>query len=537
MKLSRHLIAQACVLVVFATAACGGSSTPSTSKTYLPGGTMTIRVTSAWTGFDPQKDITGSNSIMPNFYATLVSVNPAGEIIPYVAKSWTQTPTSITFALKSGVTCGDGSPLTPTAVKNSLQRMIDIKAAYNLVRFGPGPYSVTADDAAGTVTFNVGTPYGALLYGFVDVKQSHMTGIICPTGLANPSLMANQTLGVGPYNVVENVHGDHLTTKLRPDFTWGPAGTTAKTLGLPDTVIFKQVDNDTTAANLLLSGGLDVATVNGPDIVRLLADKSLNHYDGATYTTLNMAFGETAGRPGADMTVRKALITAIDPKAFMQVAFNGLGKTSSTVITSDGQCYDPQAAKLAPKPSIDAARNVLLSAGWTMSNGKLTKDGKVLKVHFTQPGSGSGGLGAEYVVSQWNQMGVDAVLDAGGSQQWATAVVASNFDATVVATGYYFPLMNGVAGNYNGPPYPQGNNFPRINDPIINTEVPAALAASGAAACQHWASVQQELWNQWHLLPLGVPQTVFFSPTFDFSLEMPAGMVGGQVVMLRRIKK
>ena len=69
---------------------------------------------------------------------------------------------------------------------------------------------------------------------------------------------------------VEAVHGDHVTMKLRPDFKWGPNGITAKTLGIPDTIIYKIVTNETTAANLLITGGLDLATLNGPEIDRAL---------------------------------------------------------------------------------------------------------------------------------------------------------------------------------------------------------------------------------------------------------------------------
>src|SRR5260370_39051703 len=126
-----------------------------------------------------------------------------------MAKSGNVTPDSISVLVKPGMTCSDGTPVTATVVKNSFQRMIDIKAQYNTVNFGPGPYSATADDATSTFTFKTGAPFSDLVYGFIDRFPGSLSGIVCPAGLKNPELLPTKMFGAGPYTLVDAVHGDH----------------------------------------------------------------------------------------------------------------------------------------------------------------------------------------------------------------------------------------------------------------------------------------------------------------------------------------
>ncbi len=67
------------------------------------------------------------------------------------------------------------------------------------------------------------------------------------------------------FTVTEAVGGDHLTLTRRKDYTWGPGDWDPKAKGLPDTVVIKIVANETTTANLLISGGANAAQFVGPD--------------------------------------------------------------------------------------------------------------------------------------------------------------------------------------------------------------------------------------------------------------------------------
>ena len=84
--------------------------------------------------------------------------------------------------------------------------------------------------------------------------------MICSKGLADRSSLARGANGSGPYTLVSAVPGDHYTFQVRKNYTWGPGGSTTATNGLPAKVTLKVVTNETTQANLVLTGGLNLAT-------------------------------------------------------------------------------------------------------------------------------------------------------------------------------------------------------------------------------------------------------------------------------------
>jgi peptide/nickel transport system substrate-binding protein len=529
------LAAMAAICVSFLGVACGGdSSVPSSGKTPVPGGTVTFRVAGDYRSFDvPLTSDAISQLILSNAYSTLLYLDNGGKLQGYMAKSWKATPTSVTFNLNSGMTCSDGTPVTATVVKNSFQHMIDIKAPYTTLLFGPGPYTATADDANNTFTLSVGTPFSDLVYGFTQTFPSSLSAVICPAGLKDPTQLATKMFGSGPYTMVEAVHGDHVTFKLRPEFAWGPLGTTAKTVGVPETVIIKVITNETTAANALLTGSVDVLAVysagvlTGPDVNRLLADRTITHYEQPTWVTRMLVFNQQPGRIGADQTVRQALITAIDPKAWLQAADSGHGRTSPSFITTDVLCFDPTTAKLAPKPDVVAARKVLTDAGWTYANGKLSKNGQPLKVTFT--GSIDHNAGPEYIVNQWSQMGADATLLSLDRTSTAAAMLRGTWEAAAMQTSTPAPIMGPPAKRISGPSPPKGTNYIYSTDSYLNDEATAGEQTYGAVSCQHWANFQQQLWKKWHVMGLSAPHAENFSKNIDFSL-------GLFPIMTRRVK-
>jgi peptide/nickel transport system substrate-binding protein len=460
-------------------------------------------------------------------------MDPQGKIHDSLAKSWKVTATTATFQLKQGATCSDGTTVTPTVVKNSFQLFIDRKAPYLSVWFGPGPYSVAADDGAGTFTFTSGTPFSDLVYGFI----SPMFGVICPAGLAayqaDHNAFQNKMYGSGPYNMTEAVRGDHFTFKIRPEFSWGPMGTTAKTVGVPDTVTVKVVTNDTTAANLLLTGGLDVAAgsangaINGPDVDRLTKESSLTHTEQFNWYLRMLVFNETPGHVGTDPVVRQALITAVDPKAWLQAADNGHARLSPTFITTDTQCFDANVAKLAPKPSVATARKVLTDAGWTYANGKLTKNGQPLKVDFTTAIQFA--AGPEYIAKQWSDMGADVQLNNLDFASYSNVAVSGKFDAFIINTSTPGPFMGPVSKRIAGTLPPAGTNFARTVDPVLADEQAAALTSTGAESCKHWSNFQAQLWKNWHLMGLSSPLVENFTKNVDLSL-------GISPLMVRRVR-
>lgn len=524
MKLGR--ITSCVILSLLLATACSSSNAPSAA---VAGGTVTVRLTGDWTTLDPQNPTTNSGNqggaILRSLYDSLVAVGPDGKVVPYLAKSWNATPTSITFSLRDDATCPDGSKLTPTAVKNSFQRGVKTQGASGFL--GPGPYSLSADDAAGTFTWTTQTADSDAIYWFATVGL-----FVCPTGLANPTTLETTPQGSGPYMFVEAVHGDHFTVKLRPDWMWGPLGLTAKSSGLPQQIVFKVVTNETTAANLLVAGGLDISQVTGSDVDRLLADKGLTHKTEIGPLTFPLVFNESPGRPTADPVVRQALMSAVDRSQWNRVVYQGRGFASPSFLAPTADCYDAAVAKYLPaSPGPDKMKQILTTAGWTMVNGKFQKDGKPLVVDFPST-TASVGSGPDFIDNTWDSAGITVKYVSLDFSSWLQRVLTSNFDVFVLQNSSVTPSPSAGASQFLGSPPPAGFNWGHIMNTEAYSEWLLANASIGTQRCQHWSNVQRLLLQHFDILPLAAPATQWFSRSLDFA----PGVANVNVIYIKRVK-
>ena len=170
-------------------------------------------------------------------YDSLVSVNAeSGAIESQLATDWTVDGTKVTFTLADGVTCADGSELTPTVVADNIAFVGDPKnQSPFLGTFLPVGATAKADDAAGTVTLKLAAPAPFVLNGLASLP------IVCQAGLDDRKSLAQGTAGTGPYELTEAAPGEQYTYQVRDGYTWGPNGATTATEGMPATVVMKIV--------------------------------------------------------------------------------------------------------------------------------------------------------------------------------------------------------------------------------------------------------------------------------------------------------
>jgi peptide/nickel transport system substrate-binding protein len=371
-------VVAAVVVAVLATTALGAGT--------AGGGTIVYRLTGDWTDFDIQRtSIASQNRISKLVYEGMLAYAPDKDgktrIVGALAESWTVTPTSITFKLRKGPKCADGTLVTPALVLRSWRRMLEVSTTLPLAfggsqggdgkpPTGVGPFSISGSNRTGTVTFRATKPNNELIYGFLGPYGGLPGGtarIVCPAGLNNPERMKTEMFGTGPYQVVEASHLDKAVLKLRRDYTWGPNGIKASTRGLPDTIVYKVVPNDTTAANLFLTGELDVGEVAAPERPRLIASRKFwLGYERSKITTTYLAFNTR--RPLlADISLRTALTMVVSPKTY-DIAVNGQNSgnvINATFVTPAGDCHDPDATKLLPQGTVAEARALLGRRGYT----------------------------------------------------------------------------------------------------------------------------------------------------------------------------
>ena len=509
------LIASACgqaqqpVASAPATAGAATSAAPAAAE---PIGPISVRLLGNWTTLDVQGQAESSGStIAYAAYDRLVARDADGKIIPYLASSWEASASKVTFKLRTDATCADGTPVTPTVAANSFKRLFDPKTpSFNRPRiFGPGPYTVAADDAASTLTVGVATPFGDLLDAFAHYASS----IICPAGLTDPAKLQDQMFGSGPYVMTESVRGDHVTLKRRDSWKWGPKGTTAA--DLPEQITIKVVTNDTTAANLLLTGGLDVGRVDGPDITRLLNEKSLTVNESHGFQSFPLVFQHKDGHPTADERVREALMSVIDPKAWAQAAFQKTIVTAA-LSTPDVRCADPSVSKYLPQQSTDRALSLLKDAGWTMQGGKLTKDGQQMTITIISSQTFYQRAAPEYIQSQFSKLGINAVVKDTDQPTFLTALRSANFDVVVVAATGAPPIISYATGSMSGSPPPpagDGSNYGFIQDPQLEDAITKATASTD---CATWNEVSRILLTKHHAEPIAAP--VWFTFTKGLTL-------------------
>ena len=222
--------------------------------------------------------------------------------------------------------------------------------------FMPIGATVTANNGARTVVVSTTTPNPFMIQGLALVQ------LICSKGLANRASLDHGTDGTGPYQLTGAVPGDHYTLAVRKGYTWGPGGATTATAGLPAKVTLKVVTNESTAANLLLTGGLNVASIGGPDHTRLNKAKLFNIVAPAQPNEI--FFNENAGHPAANPAVRKALVQALNLNQIGTVATSGRGlKMTQLSLQNFTPCAGNSVPGHVPAYNPSAAKSVLSGAG------------------------------------------------------------------------------------------------------------------------------------------------------------------------------
>jgi peptide/nickel transport system substrate-binding protein len=474
-------------------AGCGTGSKSSTgSSPASQNASLSVRMTADYDTLDPFRLIAvASVGLDTATYDRMVWADASGRILPYLAKSWTVTPTRIAMQVRTDVRCADGTRLTPADMAASLRRFVSptVTPPTRGVYLGPGPFTVTS--SADTVTLSTKTPTD-MLPGLSQVL------IVCPAGLRDEASLANKPAGSGPYVLVHAVRGESYTLKRRSDWTWGPQGASK---ALPRTLVYKVVTNDSTAANLLTSGGLDVAEVEGPDARRVTGDGSLTLHPARDFGMTFLQFNEAPGHATTDLAVRRALSSATDRNAWNKASGIGNGHPSTSMYPQNMQCYDASTASVAPAYSPALARAELEKAGYVPgAGGTLTKAGKPLTIRVL--GWESNLLGPDYVAAALQKIGVKATLQKVDIGTQIETEQKGDFDINIIDSRFAAPVKTGSIGFLLGPGGKQGLNFGSAQNREAEHWVAVASRKVGDAACPAWGNVQKAFAKEADAQPL-----------------------------------
>lgn len=506
------IVTMACALTA---SACGGSGPGPSGQNLVSGGTLTEGIPTDPGNLDPQQSaLSIDGEIAQLAYDPLVQQSQSGAMVSGLASAWHLSGNSVTFTLKKGVTCSDGSPVTPSLIAANVAYVGNPANKSPLLGvFLPPGTTAHADSAARTVTLSWPQPFPFALQALAGLP------IVCPKGLASRGILAHGTDGTGPYVLSQAVPGSQYTYKVRKGYTWGPGGASTASPGLPAKLVVKVVSNETTAANLLLNGQLNIALVVGPDRARLSAAHLLSH--AALINLGEMEFNQAAGRPTADENVRRALTMALNLTQASSVLTSGTGVASPGLVTlTPKPCKGNTVQGNLPGHNLTTAQNLLTQAGWTPGPGGIRqKDGKklALTLLYSSADGTPGSDAAQLAVTEWAQLGVQVHPEGVPDTQVSTILFGTGaWDIGWVSLTVQFPST--AIPFFSGPVPPNGTNFAHISNATYQHLTAQAAGMSGTTGCPQWNQAEEALYQQADVIPFAAQTEPVWAKKATFQL-------------------
>jgi peptide/nickel transport system substrate-binding protein len=358
----------AALAAVMVTVGCTSSSTGSTAGTGQsgPSGTLTVAVdTVLSTDLDPLLNQANAQSTYyPLLFDSLLTVDPVtGKPVPSLATSWTTSPDgkTWTFKLRSGVVFSNGSPLTASDVKFSIERFADdsqapeastMKAYLQAVNvINPTTVQIVTKSTAPVLLTDLTAVVGSA--GAYIVPEAYIKKVGEAAFDKNP-------IGSGPFTFVSQDPGRDMEFTANPRY-WGTPKPSYQNLSI-------QIVADA-AARLadLQTGEADIITgITGPLTQEVLGNQSLHIKiaDDSALTTIEVGNQDNPSSPLSKVPVRKAISKAIDRAAIVKTLLDGQGSPAYVVGFPFGLGFPADAAKDVDTFDPAAAKQMLAQAGY-----------------------------------------------------------------------------------------------------------------------------------------------------------------------------
>lgn len=370
------------VSLTFGLGTAQAAHTRRAAATHPIAGTWTTYLSEDPKTFDPaHMSLAAEDIIAANIGASLVTINPQGKVIPWLARSWqfSNGGKTVTFHLRSGVKFQvSGVPLTAQDIVATYERDLAPKtgspvAASELT----GVTKITAPNAF-TVVFQLKAANGSFLENISD------SGYLAPVDPLELKKWGNaygqHPSSVGPYMLQSIVPGQSITLVRNPAYTWAPSydDPGAPYLKYLKFLIIPQQSSQVAA---FASGQVDSLGVPPQ-----LWNQYAHNAKYAFYTAVDgftMTFDWNLQQPMFKSSlVRQALAYAIDRKAIVSAIYQGHAEVAMSPYGPNLYGYDAALAKDFPY-SPAKAKALLTKAGFTYNGaGQLTKNGQPLVLNF-----------------------------------------------------------------------------------------------------------------------------------------------------------
>jgi peptide/nickel transport system substrate-binding protein len=526
----RLTIGAAAAALVLAIAGCNANpSTPENNSSAPPakGGTLDILSSGTEMNFDPATSqslaITSNGLVNRRLTAWQNGPGKPATVVPDLAtdtgrssdggKTWT-------FTLKDGLQFDDGTPITSETIKYGIERSFAPELSGGLsyhkgLLIGgdsyKGPYDgkdlasvETPDDK--TIVFKLKVPYGdwpwiVSMPAFAPVEKSKDT---------KPAEYGKNPASSGPYKVESYQQGVQMALVRNP--RWKQSSDQVRTAG-PDKIVFKLGQDDTVAAQTLISDNGDAKNSFGADFVpaaQLAQAQNSPQVKSRLVTSqpgaVNFVAMNTQRGALKDVKVRQALEYAIDRNAFIAASGGAIsGSPATTLITpgiSGRQPYDLYPA--GNDGDVAKAKQLLKAAGHAGD----------LKLTLITSNPSMSTAQAQAVEQGLERAGVKITLQPLDSNAVSERVTQGKGDYDLYLGSWQpdFPSPNAnIQPLYDSSQIGNGGyNTSRYDNPTVDAAISKATAeVDRPKAEQQWAAIDKQIMQDAPVIPISYAKNSF----------------------------
>ncbi|WCM87273.1 ABC transporter substrate-binding protein [Acidovorax sp. NCPPB 3576] len=412
---------------------------------------VTLAMTLEPPGLDPTAGAASSigEITLYNVFEPLTKINADGSVSPLLAESWEVSPDlkTYTFKLRGNVKFHNGAPFNAAAVKFSFERAAGDKSTNKDKRTFVNLTTQVVDDLTVVVINKDIDPDLLFLLG-------QATAVIVEPGSADTN--ATKPVGTGPYRLESWSKGASVTLARWDGYR------TANAMHIRRAT-FRFISDPAAQVAALMAGDVDAfPRVTPRSVAQFKANPRFQVIVSGSRAKTILAINQQK-KPLDDVRVRRAIAAAIDRKAVIQGAGDGLG-------VPIGSHYVPGAFGYLDTTGInpfdpEKAKKLLAEAGVKTP----------LELTMTLPPTPYARQGGEVIAAQLAKVGIVAKLQNVEWAQWLSGTYGNkNYDLTLISHVEPFDL-----GNFAKADYYWGYNSPQFNalyEQIKNAARPADRA-------------------------------------------------------------
>jgi len=454
--------------------------------------------------------------VATQYLESLVSKNSDGEIIPWLASSWTESDDQLSweFTLREGVTFTDGTPFTADAVAANVAHLQNPETGsstgYLALQKVTGVEVV--DDLTARVTLS--EPDSALLDSF---SQTWLA-IESPTALARTAEEnCESPVGTGPFFVAKWDRQQSITLERNEEYTSPPADADHEGVAYLDAVEWRFLPDSASRYAALQAGTVDLIDNVQPDtIVAAEQVDAIEELNAPRPGASNRIELNSSKPPFDDIRVREAFVRSANvDDAITSLFFDTAERSYSPLSSVEKEAFS--------KPELfgydqDAAATLLDEAGWTETDadGYRVKDGVRLELSF--PVSTNQSIPAEQSLFEQLQAtskeaGFKVNLEPLDLSSWYGALGENDYDLVSAPYTKVGPDVLRILFDSSGTvPAPSGYfaNHSQVKDPALDELLRTAAQSSDAdERADLYTEAQEMVLDGYYVLPLYDQQNHF----------------------------